>query len=711
MPRYRSRVAGCGFLLLVAAATAKPSPTAAQTSAFVSRTVIVSGQPAPGVTGGVFSRFFLNPRIDRNGRVAFYADLQGRTICVDGTGIWSERTGTLQLVALEGRPAPGTPGVFSGLCGIGVSNPLNLALDADGFVAFRTLLDSPDLQDCNFNGLFENDTAHYTNRGGSLRLIIRENDHAPELPSDHTFDNLTGIYLSPSGALGNSYILKSGACPSFGAAPQVTYWDQGNGLATVARPGEPAPIPGMIFKGYGTCPKLTPDSTGVLAYDIAIEGPGVNASNDLVFILDDHGARRVKIRERQPAPGVEPDLRIEHGFGCAGFEGLLTSVRGDVHAFRTRLLDADTLQVVNEAALYVSRADDSLVFIARLDDPAPGVPGGLFSDLGLRFPVPRPLAVGDGGQVAFHALVRGSGVGSGNDETVYLFDGEGTIRLVAREGSPVPDRPGVVFATDVFPDATFEPAAMNRAGHFAFVARIEGAGLDPAEANGLFFYEATTGRLLPLLMSADTLDVGSQASDVRTVRRIDSFNNGFMPGMSFNGPAINDNDEMALSILFEDDTAGVFTVRVDGDMDGDGVRDTDDNCLSLANPDQADADGDGRGDLCDCAPADPGAFAVPSEVEGLQFVAPGTLQWTAGRLTAGMGTTYQVYRESESGRPVGTGPGSVCLAQGLVDETASDDVFPPPGEAFRYLVRANNSCGGPWGESSDGTPHSVSACP
>ncbi|MFT5222353.1 MAG: hypothetical protein ACI867_000652 [Glaciecola sp.] len=41
----------------------------------------------------------------------------------------------------------------------------------------------------------------------------------------------------------------------------------------------------------------------------------------------------------------------------------------------------------------------------------------------------------------------------------------------------------------------------------------------------------------------------------------------------------------------------VVTVTVDGD--GDGVADADDNCVKVANADQADRDGDGTGDACD----------------------------------------------------------------------------------------------------------------
>ena len=42
-----------------------------------------------------------------------------------------------------------------------------------------------------------------------------------------------------------------------------------------------------------------------------------------------------------------------------------------------------------------------------------------------------------------------------------------------------------------------------------------------------------------------------------------------------------------------------FTDKLARDRDGDGVPDTADNCRDAANVDQADADGDGTGDVCD----------------------------------------------------------------------------------------------------------------
>ena len=44
---------------------------------------------------------------------------------------------------------------------------------------------------------------------------------------------------------------------------------------------------------------------------------------------------------------------------------------------------------------------------------------------------------------------------------------------------------------------------------------------------------------------------------------------------------------------------GIWCGPGDPDGDGDGICDSDDNCAQISNPTQADADEDGRGDLCD----------------------------------------------------------------------------------------------------------------
>ena len=67
------------------------------------------------------------------------------------------------------------------------------------------------------------------------------------------------------------------------------------------------------------------------------------------------------------------------------------------------------------------------------------------------------------------------------------------------------------------------------------------------------------------------------------------------------------------------------------DRDGDGIADSADNCLEVANPDQADANGEGYGDACDADYNDDGVvsgsdIAVLAAAFGTR---PGQPGWTA----------------------------------------------------------------------------------
>ena len=59
------------------------------------------------------------------------------------------------------------------------------------------------------------------------------------------------------------------------------------------------------------------------------------------------------------------------------------------------------------------------------------------------------------------------------------------------------------------------------------------------------------------------------------------------------------------------------------DEDGDGVPDGEDNCRYTPNPDQADADDDGIGDLCECGDFDSDGTVGSSDVAGIQSCAVG----------------------------------------------------------------------------------------
>jgi hypothetical protein len=153
------------------------------------------------------------------------------------------------------------------------------------------------------------------------------------------------------------------------------------------------------------------------------------------------------------------------------------------------------------------------------------------------------------------------------------------------------------------------------------------------------------------------------------------------------------------------------------DADGDGVPDRNDNCVLVANPTQADFDGDLLGDACDddddndlledsvdCAPLDP-EQGQPPEVE-LLTVEGSTLSWTPVVLA----DAYDLSRGLLSGLQDGYGS---CLAALHPDLFYVDADSPPVGDGFAYLVRGHDSgCGGGGllGSDSAGTPR-PSPCP
>lgn len=56
--------------------------------------------------------------------------------------------------------------------------------------------------------------------------------------------------------------------------------------------------------------------------------------------------------------------------------------------------------------------------------------------------------------------------------------------------------------------------------------------------------------------------------------------------------------------LTQEDLDSLGACEGSSDEDGDGIPDGADNCVSVSNPDQADQDSDGSGDLCDACPLD-----------------------------------------------------------------------------------------------------------
>jgi hypothetical protein len=127
----------------------------------------------------------------------------------------------------------------------------------------------------------------------------------------------------------------------------------------------------------------------------------------------------------------------------------------------------------------------------------------------------------------------------------------------------------------------------------------------------------------------------------------------------------------------------------------------------------ADDDGDGYIPGVDCDDAWDAVWLRPSEVHELRFMDSETLAWGAPE-DLGAVPEQIVYDLLRSEQPTDFGPDAVCVEAGDgSDEQAMDPESPPVGQAFFYLVRAQNDCEpgeGTLGAASTGIERSGQSC-
>ena len=140
------------------------------------------GDAAPGTSNTL--SMLAAPLLNDAGDIAFRASLTGAG--VDQTndhGLWSNRSGMLELIARRGDAAPGVDAVIDGL-------PTSFSLSDTGSIGLRVTLDGDGVGT-------SNDAAVYVDRGGGLELLAREGDAAPG--ADAVFGNLRSPSLNALG--------------------------------------------------------------------------------------------------------------------------------------------------------------------------------------------------------------------------------------------------------------------------------------------------------------------------------------------------------------------------------------------------------------------------------------------------------------------------------------------------------------------------------
>ncbi|MBP7147200.1 MAG: thrombospondin type 3 repeat-containing protein [Acidobacteria bacterium] len=378
------------------------------------------------------------------------------------------------------------------------------------------------------------------------------------------------------------------------------------------------------------------------------------------------------------AGDLDRDGTAELVVGACGGDGYNNnrSSAGDVNVFRGRAAWPAFIDLAVQSP-------DMLAYGADPGDQAGGVSslaiGDLDGDGSSELLVGADLADGPANGEAEAGEVRTAEVGSSLPPVVNLRTSSDSVVFGASAG----DHFGAFLRSgDVNGDGFDDVVASSGYG--------DGPGdqrADAGEVSVIFGRSAFPERLDLGLDLPDLLVYGALASDTLFATAL---------------PDLNDDGLLEIAAASAvDSTTRLSSVWLISpfDVDGDGITQLPDNCPLVANPDQADADGDGRGDACatdwdgdglddtaDCAPAK-AQGGTPQEVPGLHFTTPDDLAWSP----TAFADRYDILR----GAPASLAAGDYGACENEHDPEPADTTFvdpetPAAGAGFTYLVRGRN---------------------
>lgn len=224
------------------------------------------GDPAPGLDPGVVIDRPGTVVLNDVGRVAFLSSLSGTGIdSSNSTAIWAETSDSVRLVARAGDNAPGTTSVFRAFGSGGCCGRYGPVLNNAGEIAFWSYINGGGAESDNNSGI-------WSESGGVLRLVARAGDHAPGTSSDEQFGTFRGAkpLINSQGKLGFTRQLTSG---------KVGIWvDDSASLELLVLEGELPVEPDVPSDAYLGEPHLIAmNAVGQVAFRLHESGVGVSS--------------------------------------------------------------------------------------------------------------------------------------------------------------------------------------------------------------------------------------------------------------------------------------------------------------------------------------------------------------------------------------------------------------------------------------------------
>jgi hypothetical protein len=384
--------------------------------------------PLPTSCGGFCtSRWLGSPvLLDDEGHTAFTALLGGADVTSsNGTGIWSERSGSLRLVARKGSQAPTAPVgvVFTSeffpnpsaeANGYAVAFP---RLNAAGHTAFYAAAYS---STAGTSGIWSESSGGLS-LAANLPAVLSMptfNDVGQTAFSQNTpwYSDIGGVWLETSGG---SAVLAAKSAHAPGTPAGVNFGSYyHDGLASTLAFG----VPGL-------------NNQGQVAFRAFLTGSGVDSTNSNGIWSNESGSLALVARAGDQAPGLPSGAAFQRVSsvsstplgpdGRAAFGDPVLNNAGQI-AFRAGLSNGGT-------GVWATDSAGELELIARTGDLLNGARFNIFSD-----PV-----LNDAGQVAFYSRLCATlcSLTSGYD-SIWATDRSGALRLVVRAGDVLEVAPG-----------------------------------------------------------------------------------------------------------------------------------------------------------------------------------------------------------------------------------------------------------------------------
>ena len=439
-----------------------------------------------------------------------------------GRGVWTDAgtPGTLgPVVALQGGAA-GALGTFS--------NFSNLALSDSGQNLFMA----------NLNGHFVGGAnvavgGAAAPGGGNFKVLYQA-----ALAGDHF---VTAANLDTTFA-GTTPATDTGLWGIFGINPNQN----------VVREGDAMPSSVGVAGGvYGQIsPRVVLNSAGQIAFsaNLVVTAGVTLGDNTAVFSGEppagaSPGTLAIVAREGSPAPGAAPNE-----FLTFASESINSS--GEI-AFRAsvRAPSGDTTVLPGENQGLWTNIGGLVQLVAREGAVAPCPPS-----VGVLFDRFAEVFVTDTSEVHFRAFLKGAGVTSGSDESLWRYAPGVGLHIVVREGDVAP-------GTGDAPIRDFQNYAVSEAGLVAYTARFkDGAGdVDTSTNQGLFTTDSSVGIPVLRVRKNDIYQISPLV--YRAVTEISlSRSANASGGTGGYGRVINDTGETAFHASMKQNSSGVFVL-------------------------------------------------------------------------------------------------------------------------------------------------------